>query len=92
MTQAATAMKIKKTIYIDAPSLGAKIRRARKCDPRTLEVLCQEAGISPNYWFLIEQEKRETVPEETVRKIEKVLECDFGIDFDDALWDATVNK
>ena len=91
MTQT-TAMKIKKTIYIDAPLLGAKIRRARKCDPRTLAVLCQEAGISNNYWFLIEEEKRETVPEETVRKIEKVLGCDFGLDFDEALWNATENK
>ncbi len=75
-------MKIRKTIEIEVPGLGAQIREARKRDSRSLKLICEEVGISKVYWYDIEKEGvRDTLPIETLRKIEKALDVDFGVRF-----------
>ncbi|BDA74346.1 hypothetical protein CAL7716_085120 [Calothrix sp. PCC 7716] len=73
-------MKVTKTVSIEAPGLGAKIKAAREADPRSLKAICEIAGMSQMNWYRIEDEKQ-TLPVETLRKIEEVLGVDFGISF-----------
>ncbi|MDZ8262644.1 helix-turn-helix transcriptional regulator [Nostoc sp. ChiQUE01b] len=50
---------------------------------RSVEVLAAEAEISRSYWHDIEAERmRDTLPEDTLRKIEQVLGVDLGVKFD----------
>ena len=79
-------MKVKRSIEKYAPGLGAKIREARKADKRSVETLCGLAEVSRVYWYDIENEKiRDSLPEETLRRIEKVLGVDLGVNFEDYL-------
>lgn len=76
-------MKVKRCIEIEVKNLGEKIKKARKASDRSLESLASEAGISRVYWYDIENEKvRDSLPEETLRKIESALNIDLGIDFE----------
>lgn len=76
-------MKVRRTTDKEAPGLGRRIKKAREASERSLESICKEAGMSRVYWYDIENEKvRQALPEETLRKIEKVLGVDFGVDFD----------
>lgn len=77
------AMKVRRSIDVEIEGLGAKIRKARKDDGRSVEVLAGEAGISRAYWHDVEAERvRDALPEETLRKIEKVLNVSFNVKFD----------
>lgn len=74
-------MKIKRAIEVEVEGLGEKIKRARKASNRTATSLAAEAKISRGYWYEIEKEQiKESLPEETLRKIEKTLGVDFEID------------
>lgn len=73
-----SAMKVTKTITIEVPGLGAKIKEARVDDERSLKAICEAVGMSQMNWYRIEDEKQ-SLPLETLRKIEKVLEVDFGV-------------
>lgn len=76
-------VKIRRFIDIEVEGIGAKIRQARKADGRSVEVLAGEAGISRSYWHDLEAERvRDALPETTLRKIEQVLNADFGVLFD----------
>ncbi|QFS52325.1 helix-turn-helix domain-containing protein [Nostoc sphaeroides] len=77
-------MKIRRYTDIEILGLGGKIRQARKADGRSVEVLAGEAEISRSYWHDIEAERiRDALPEDTLRKIERVLGIDLGVKFDD---------
>ena len=83
-----TGMKVKRVVEyeIDIPDLGAKIQLARKAVKKPLTILCKEAEVSRNYWYQIESGKISgTVSEETLRKIEKVLGVNLGIDFEESV-------
>lgn len=71
--------KVTKTISIEVPNLGAKIKEARERDYRLLKAICEAVGMSQMNWYRIEDEKQ-SLPLETLRKIEKVLEVDFGVE------------
>jgi transcriptional regulator with XRE-family HTH domain len=71
-------MKVTKTISIDVPKLGEKIKEAREADSRSLKAICKAVGMSQMNWYRIEEEKQ-SLPIETLRKIEKVLGVDFGV-------------
>jgi transcriptional regulator with XRE-family HTH domain len=69
---------------VDIPGLGYQIKKAREADDRPVTELAKTVGISRNYWYQLESEAvLGGVAEDTIRKIEKVLNADFGIDFDD---------
>lgn len=77
-------VKVRRQIDIEIEGLGAKIQAARKASGRSLESLSAEAGISRVYWYDIEAERiRDSLPEETLRRIESVLGIDLGVKFDD---------
>jgi transcriptional regulator with XRE-family HTH domain len=79
-----TKMIVRRTIDREVLGLGQKIKRAREADGRSLEAICGEVGISRVYWYDIEGEKvRGSLPEETLRRIEKALGTDLGVNFDD---------
>jgi len=74
-------MRVIKTISVDVPNLGQKIRQAREADSRSLVKICAEVGMTPTNWYRIEAEKQ-MLPLETLRKIEEVLGVSFGINFE----------
>ncbi|MEM6434500.1 MAG: helix-turn-helix transcriptional regulator [Cyanobacteria bacterium P01_D01_bin.115] len=75
------SVKVYRTIEVDAPGLGELIKEARKNDERTLGKISAAAGMSSQNWYRIEEE-RQSLPEETLRLIEKVLQVDFGVSFE----------
>ena len=77
-------VKVRRTIDKEIESLGERIRDARKKSGKTIEWLAGAAGISRVYWYDIENEKiRNSLPEETLRKIENALNTNLGVNFDD---------
>ena len=72
-------MEVFKVIAVQVPGLGDRIKDAREKDKRSLAALCREAGMSRESWYNIESEKQK-LPIETLRKIEQVLNVDFGIE------------
>ncbi len=79
-------MKVRRIIKreIDIPDLGKRIKEAREADSRSVTKLAKTVGISRNYWYQLEAEAvLGGVAEDTIRKIEKVLDIDFDISFDD---------
>ena len=78
----ATLMKVVRTIAIDAPGLGDRIKAARESDRRPLLSICKALGMSPQNWYRIEKEEQ-TLPWETLKQIESILGVDFGVRFDE---------
>ena len=81
MTQ--TLMKVRKTIDINVPKLGQKIKEARERDSRSLSEICRQMEMSNMNWYKIESEETKALPIETLRRIEEVLGVDFGVKFDE---------
>ena len=75
-------MKISVIRVYEVEGLGDRIRRERKASPKTITQLAAEAGISVAYWNRIETEKLVSLPIETLRAIEKVLEVSLGVSID----------
>ncbi|BAS55314.1 XRE family transcriptional regulator [Leptolyngbya boryana NIES-2135] len=69
-----------KTVEIEVPELGKRIRAARKADGRAVTQIAAAAGMSVQNWYRIEDE-RQSLSVETLRLIEKVLNTDFGVEF-----------
>jgi transcriptional regulator with XRE-family HTH domain len=76
----AVAMKVRKTIDIDAPGLGERIRLARERDRRSLAKICREIPMSTMNWYKLEKEETKAIPLETLQRIEVVLGVSFGVD------------
>ena len=77
-----TLMKVRKTIDIEVPNLGEKIKAARERDSRSLSEICRQMQMSNMNWYKIESEDTKALPIETLRRIEEVLGVNFGVDFD----------
>ncbi len=75
-------MRVVKTISVDVPDLGQQIRAAREADRRSLVKICAEVGMTPANWYRIEAEKQ-TLPVETLKRIEEVLGVDFGVNLEE---------
>jgi hypothetical protein len=72
-------MKVRRIIEVEVPGLGQRIKRARKMDPRPLTYLAAAAEMTTANWYAIEAEDIKSLPVETLRKIEQVLEIDLGV-------------
>ena len=68
-----TLMKVRKTIDIEVPNLGEKIKAARERDSRSLSEICRQMEMSNMNWYKIESEETKALPIETLRRIEEVL-------------------
>lgn len=65
---------------VNVEGLPQRIWEARRLSRRTHTALCEEAGISRQYWTEIEKGKRPSIPLHTLRNIERALGVDFGIE------------
>lgn len=74
------SMKVVKVIEKEVEGLGVRIKEAREADKRPLTQICAEAGMTPTNWYRIEAESAKTLPIETLRKIEQVLNTSFDVD------------
>lgn len=75
-------MRVERVQYIEVPKLGDRIKQVREADPRSLTAICGLVGMSTANWYRIEQERNDSLPEGTLRKIEEVLGVDFGVRFE----------
>ncbi len=73
-------MKITKTLEVDIPGLGQKIEQARKNSSLPLTEICKKVNMSTMNWYRIEKEQQ-SVPIDTLRRIEEVLDVNLGVDF-----------
>ncbi|MGI8935951.1 MAG: helix-turn-helix domain-containing protein [Phormidesmis sp.] len=83
MPQVIERVKVIRTLEIEVPNLGAKIKQARKKaseQGKTITDLASASGMSAQNWYRIENE-RQTLPEETLRLMESALGHDFGVSF-----------
>ncbi|PZO46408.1 MAG: transcriptional regulator [Phormidesmis priestleyi] len=82
--QVIETVKVIRTLEIEVPSLGQKIKEARNKikneKGKTITDLASASGMSAQNWYRIENE-RQTLPEETLRLMEAALECSFGVSF-----------
>ena len=80
-------MRIRKIQEIKVKGVGDRIKQARLSLPRngkSLNDLCEEVGISRTYWYDIENDQlKGALSIENLRKIEKALDIDFGVSFDE---------
>lgn len=69
---------------VECEGLGKKIREARKRlrGKKSVEQICEELGVSRTYYYDIENECiRGTLSIENLRRIEKTLNIDLGVNF-----------
>lgn len=81
-------MKVRRIVKqeVDINNLGNRIKEARLKSNRSLSHLAASVGISRNYWYQLEAEAvLGGVAEDTLRKIEQVLDVDLGVRFDEDL-------
>ncbi|TAE59652.1 MAG: XRE family transcriptional regulator [Nostocales cyanobacterium] len=74
-------MKVRRTIDIEIPGLGKRIRQAREADKRSLAEICRQIPMTTMNWYKIESEETKALPIETLQRIEEVLNVNFGIKF-----------
>ncbi|MCA2768841.1 MAG: helix-turn-helix transcriptional regulator [Microcystis sp. M152S2] len=74
-------MEVVSSKVLIVKGLGEKIKLAREADPRPLTTICKIMNMSSNNWYRIEKEAQ-TLPLDTLRKIENVLGVDFGVSLD----------
>lgn len=78
-------MRITKTVETQVSGIGVQIKQARKAIAgyKSVRQLCEEVGISRAFWYSIENDndnKEISVELETLRKIEKALDIDLGVE------------
>jgi len=79
-------MRIRQIKEIEVDDLGNQIAKARiAISPhKKLEAICNEVGVSKTYWYDIEKDNlRGSLSIENLRKIEKALNIDLGISFEE---------
>jgi transcriptional regulator with XRE-family HTH domain len=76
-------MKVRRTIDVEIPSLGKRIRQAREADRRSLAEICRQIPMTTMNWYKIEAEETKALPIETLRRIEEVLGVNFSIYLDE---------
>lgn len=75
-------MQVKKIVesVVDVPDLGSRIKEARQKNKTSLVKLCEQAGISRQYWYGIEAESiNHPLPLNTLKAIEEALGVSFDV-------------
>ncbi len=75
----AKVMRIVRKIYLEIDGLGAKIKKLRHDDGRSLGAIAAGADISVQHWYQIEKEKMD-VSEEVLLRIQNSLGIDFDVE------------
>jgi transcriptional regulator with XRE-family HTH domain len=68
-------MRIAVATSWDIPRLEQKIKANRAASGKSMTALCAAAKITPAYWYRIEAGKVNSLPVETLRRIEAALGC-----------------
>jgi ribosome-binding protein aMBF1 (putative translation factor) len=76
-----THMKVVKTIEVEVPDLPERIKIARVNDTRSIAEICRQLEMSTTHWYRIEHGIH-SMPLETLRRIEHVLNIDLGVNID----------
>lgn len=77
----ARAVRVREIKEIEVDRLGQRIKQFRLASPKSLEQICYEVGVTRTYWYDIEKETlKGALSIENLRKIEKVLGVDFGVE------------
>lgn len=80
----ATKMRIRWIKEVEVNGLGDAIKRARENSGKTVDQICEEVGVSRTYWYDIEKETlKGTLSRENLESIEKSLEVNLGVNFND---------
>jgi transcriptional regulator with XRE-family HTH domain len=66
---------------VDAPDLAQRIKDAQKRSGQSVSRICKDLGISRAYWYRLVAGKEESISEDLLRSIERLLNVDFGIVF-----------
>lgn len=72
-------MLICKTLQVDVPDFGQRVKDARMASPLSLTEICAAAKMSVSNWYRVENNQVKALPFETLQNIEKALGVDFGI-------------
>lgn len=76
-------MRIRQVKEVEIEGLGERIKKARLNSDKSLEHICDEVGVSRTYWYDVEKETlKGALSIENLRKIEKVLGVNFGINLE----------
>ncbi|MGK7955479.1 MAG: transcriptional regulator [Crocosphaera sp.] len=81
-----SAMRIRQVKEIEVKGLGERIKKRRLSlfGDKSLDRICDEVGVSRTYWYDLEKETlKGALSIENLRKIEKALGIEFGINFVD---------
>ncbi len=78
------AMLVRKVVKteVEAPGLGARLKRAQRMSGKTIAEVLREVEISRTYWNSLVSEKVDSVSYDLLKKIEAATEADFEIDMD----------
>lgn len=77
----AAAMRVTRRQEVEAPDLPQKIQQAREAKGLSIVKLRQLSGISRVSLTEYEKGTAKTISHETLKKLERVLGADFGINF-----------
>jgi transcriptional regulator with XRE-family HTH domain len=81
-TNMATVMKVRRVQEVDVAGLSQKIRQARENKGLSISGLGKASGISRKSLSNFELGHVEAIAYPTLKKLEDVLETDFGIKFE----------
>ncbi|MFO0054169.1 MAG: helix-turn-helix domain-containing protein [Dolichospermum sp.] len=73
-------MKVRRTQEIEIPDLSQRLREAR--GDRALAQVARDAGINRTSLHRFESGMVDAIAYSTLKKLEKVLDTDFGVSFD----------
>lgn len=68
---------------IEVPDLPQRIAEAQKKSGKPVSEVCEAVGFSRTYWYQIVNGREEAIAEDTLRKIEEILDVEFGVTFND---------
>lgn len=77
------AMRVSRTTEVEVPGLAEKIRLACKLTDKSMRQVCAEAEISTQFLYDVRNGKAAGMKIETLRKLEKALDTNFGVNFPD---------
>jgi transcriptional regulator with XRE-family HTH domain len=68
---------------VEVPDLSKRIAQAHKKTGKPVSEVCKAVGFSRAYWYQVVNGREDAIAEDTLRKIEKILDVSFGVNFND---------
>lgn len=71
------------TVDINVENLGETLYKARLRSGKTITEIMGQIGITESYWGQVIRGNVQTIPLDRLIKIQEILDCDLGLDWDD---------